>query len=125
MGISLKALSLIILAGLIGLAIAYSHQFTGEFFRIVGSRDEPGAWYGFWSGFGGSVPDIALITGATAWYVNHTCHDHPMCLRWGKYEAAGGLFKLCRRHHPDLGGERPDSATIHRLHKQHLERYGT
>jgi hypothetical protein len=81
-----------------------------------------GPWYGFWSGFGGSVPDIAIITGASAWYLNHTCHDHPTCLRWGKYPAAGGLFKLCRHHHPDMKGNKPDREMIHRLHREHLDR---
>lgn len=91
-----------------------------EFFVVSGSRDEAGGWYGFHSGIGGAayigvLPAIALV------YYHHTCHDSPWCLRWGRYPAAGGLFRLCRRHHPDLRGSRPHRELIHRMHAEHKQ----
>jgi hypothetical protein len=118
---------LLIVAVLCVLAVFYTiymRQCQSEAWRIIGSRDPTGAWYGFWSGMGGSLPDIALFTGVTAWYLHHTCHMSPWCLRWGKFEAAGGVFKLCRHHHPDIAAlthlSRHDM--IHKLHREHLDR---
>lgn len=104
------------------LVLWYWPQVRDETFVLLGNRNEAGGWEGFWSGFGGSFPDIAVITGALAWYLHHTCGDHPACLRWGKYPAAGGLFRLCHVHHPDLQGQRPHRELIHRLHREHLNR---
>ena len=92
------------------------------FFWLTGARDEAGAAYGLWSGFGGSVPDIMIPTAVAAWWFHHTCHDSPRCLRWGRYPAAGNLFKLCSRHHPELLGRKPHRDLIARLHREHLER---
>jgi hypothetical protein len=99
----------------------YWPHVRNEFFVLIGSRNETGGWYGFHSGLGGAayisvLPAMALI------YWHHTCHASPWCLRWGKYPAAGGLFRLCRDHHPDLMGTRPRLELIHRLHREHQAR---
>ena len=91
-------------------------------FSLTGARNESGTAYGLLSGVGGAIPDVMLPLGALAWWWNHTCHDSPRCLRWGRYPAAGGVFKLCSVHHPDLQGKRPRRDLIHRLHREHLER---
>lgn len=89
-----------------------------EFFVLVGNRNEAGGYYGFWSGFAGAsrVFEYAVIGLLVYWH--HTCHHSASCLRLGKYPAAGGLFKLCHKHHPDLGGEKPGNDIIHRLHRE-------
>ncbi|HEV2172900.1 MAG TPA: hypothetical protein VGR71_05000 [Nitrospira sp.] len=78
-------------------------------------------WYNFWSGWAGSF-FVGILSYFFLFYWHHTCHGSVTCLRWGKYEAAGGLFKLCYRHHPDLAGKRPHHELIHRLHREHKER---
>lgn len=78
-------------------------------------------WYNFWSGVAGSFLVGALVFGTT-WYLSHTCHSSWRCLRLGRYEAAGGIFKLCRHHHPDLRGQRPHRELIERLHHEHMRR---
>jgi hypothetical protein len=83
---------------------------------MTGAGNEPGRVYGFWSGFGGSLLFSAAVL-FPPWYYQHTCHDHFSCLRWGKHPAAGGTFKLCWRHHPDMG-TRPHRALIHRMHAE-------
>lgn len=92
-----------------------------EFFVILGSRNEAGGWYGFNSGAAGAFY-MSVIPAAAVFYYQRTCHDSWKCLRWGKYPAAGGLFRLCSRHHPDLMGTRPHRELIHRMHREHLER---
>lgn len=78
-----------------------------------------GQWvpYDFWSGVSGSFLVGLVVFGGT-WYLHHTCHESWRCLRWGKYEAAGGTFRLCRHHHPDLRGQRPRRDLIERLHRE-------
>lgn len=88
-----------------------------EMFVLIGNRNEAGGYYGFWSGFGGATRDLEYFFIGAAVYWHNTCHHSRSCLRWGKYPAAGGLFKLCHKHHPDLG-ERPDHEMINRLHRE-------
>ena len=81
-------------------------------FGIAGT----GPWYGFWSGIAGSFL-VNVVTFLLVFYVHHTCHDHAWCLRWGKYPAAGGTFRLCRKHHPDMRGHQGTRRElIHMLH---------
>lgn len=103
-------------------AVWYWPHVRDEFFVVLGNRDETGGWYGWWSGNAGGLQifEWAVLGGLIYWH--HTCHDHPMCLRPGKYEAAGGLFKVCRHHHPDLAGRRPHRDLIHRMHREWQQR---
>jgi hypothetical protein len=96
-------------------------QVRNEFFVILGNRNESGGWYGFNSGAAGAFY-MSVVPAALIFYCQHTCHDSWRCLRWGKYPAAGGLFRLCRHHHPDLQGQRPHRELIHRMHAEHKER---
>jgi len=77
--------------------------------------------YDFWSGVSGS-----FLVGATVFtvtlYASRTCHDSWKCWRIGRYLAAGGTFKLCRHHHPDLRGKRPHRDLIERLHREYMSR---
>jgi hypothetical protein len=97
------------------------HWLIHAYFALTGANNEAGKAYGFWSGFGGTVLFSAVIV-APAWWWHHTCHHSPWCLRWGKYEAAGGVFRLCAAHHPDLAGQRPHRDLIHRMHAEHKAR---
>jgi len=77
-----------------------------------------GSWVplNFWSGIAGSFL-VNLATFALVFYAHHTCHDSWRCWRWGKYPAAGGIFRTCWKHHPDSdGGRRPSRDLIHQLH---------
>jgi hypothetical protein len=114
-------LPLIPLAGLACACAAWWPHVRDEFFVILGNRDEAGGWYGSWSGVMGGLQVFqwAVIGGLLYW--NHSCHDSPWCLRWGRYPAAGGLFRLCRRHHPDLQGGRPRRDLIHQMHRDHKQ----
>lgn len=85
-------------------------------FFLTGANAETGTHYGFWSGFGGTLIFSAMVL-FPPWYYRHTCHDHFSCLRWGEHEAAGGIFKLCWKHHPDMG-TRPHHDMIVSLHKR-------
>ena len=81
-----------------------------------------GHWvpYDFWSGVSGSFLSAGIAFLLT-WYLSHTCHDSWRCLRYGRYPAAGGTFKLCRHHHPDMRGQRPYRELIERMHREWKE----
>lgn len=93
-------------------------QLRNEFFVLMGNRNESGGYYGFWSGFAGATRTLEYFAIGLVIYWHRTCHYSPACLRWGKYPAAGGMFKLCHHHHPDLAGVRPGHDLIHRLHEE-------
>ena len=72
--------------------------------------------YDLWSGIAGSFV-VGLIAFSIAAYWRSTCHYSWKCFRHGKHLAAGGTFRLCWKHHPDMG-ERPHRDQIHRLHHE-------
>jgi hypothetical protein len=78
------------------------HLLTGWIFTILGSRDEGGAWYGLWSGFGGALPDVLIATALAGWLWHQNCHVHH-CWRIGRHPVGGTPYRACRRHHPAGG----------------------
>lgn len=101
-------------------------RLVGHWLEVhTGTVNEPGPYYGFWSGFGSDLTEFGIIGAiATAVYQlvrKYNCHE-PGCWRVGNHPAAGGQFSLCYRHHPDYQGKKPTSELIQRLHREHLER---
>ena len=91
----------------------------------TGVINEPGPYYGFWSGFGSDLEEFGILgaIGAAIYQLvkKYNCHE-PGCWRIGQYPAAAGQFLLCYRHHPDYQGRKPTHELIERLHHEHLER---
>ena len=91
----------------------------------TGTVNEPGPYYGFWSGFGSDLAEFGIIgaisTGIYQLVKRYNCHE-PGCWRVGTHPAAGGQFSLCYRHHPDFQGRKPTHEMIARLHREHAER---
>jgi hypothetical protein len=122
----------VIIAGLICAALAvivlwviHSRQ-VGYWFQVhTGTVNEPGPYYGFWSGFGSDIEEFGILgaIGAGVYQLvkKYNCHE-PGCWRIGHYPAAGGQFLLCYRHHPDYQGRKPTHELIERLHGEHLAR---
>jgi hypothetical protein len=121
----------IIIAGLISAALAvivvwviHSRQ-VGYWLQVhTGTINEPGPYYGFWSGFGSDIEEFGILgafgAGIYQPFKKYNCHE-PGCWRVGQYSAAGGQFLLCYRHHPDYQGRKPTHELIQRLHREHLE----
>jgi hypothetical protein len=89
----------------------------------TGTVNEPGPYYGFWSGFGSDLAEISILgaigTGVYQLVKKYNCHE-PGCWRVGTHPAAGGQFLLCYHHHPDFRGKKPTHELIERLHAQHV-----
>jgi hypothetical protein len=116
----------LVCAALVGLAIWLQYaRLVGHWLQIhTGTVNEPGPYYGFWSGFGSDLAEFSILGAiGTAVYQlvkKYNCHE-PGCWRIGNHPAAGGQFLLCYRHHPDYQGKKPTHELIERLHREHLE----
>lgn len=66
---------------------------------ITGTDNTAGRPYGFWSGFGSDIGEMAI---AGAIYKKLNCHQ-PGCWRIGLHPH--GHLVLCRRHHPKTRGK--------------------
>jgi hypothetical protein len=71
----------------------------------TGTVNEPGPYYGFWSGFGSDLGELTLVVaiGAPllAVWRTHTCHRYWWCWRRPLHQLEGTPYKLCHVHHPD------------------------
>jgi hypothetical protein len=92
------------------------------FLRYTGADAESATWYGFWSGFGGAIPDFLILGSIVTVYRHHNCHVKG-CLRLGK-PVEGTPYLACPIHHPaHQGNKRSVSEQVIQLaHKAHLER---
>lgn len=77
------------------------------------------SWYNAYSGIGGALPDVLMVTGLVAWYWHRTCHRR-RCWRPGRHDftdqATGLTWRLCARDHPDHPGH---PLTVHHIARIH------
>jgi hypothetical protein len=74
--------------------------------------------YQLWSGFIPALAIVSIFGGITTHFRMLNCHVHG-CWRLGRFELAGGQFKVCRKHSPH-----PDKLTagyIAAKHQEHLD----
>jgi len=118
----LLILAVALAAVLVVLICLYWHDSAHWFLRYTGADAEPGTWYGFWSGFGGSIPDFLILGSIITVYRHHNCHVKG-CLRLGK-PVEGTPYVACPLHHPDHeGSARSVSEEVIKLaRKAHLDR---
>jgi hypothetical protein len=114
-------------AAVAGLIIELQHtRLVGHWLQVhTGTVNEPGPYYGFWSGFGSDLEEFGILgaIGAGIYQLvkKYNCHE-PGCWRVGNHPTADGQFNLCYRHHPDFQGTKPTHELIERLHCEHVER---
>lgn len=60
---------------------------------------DQGSWYGFWSGLGADLGEVAFIGAAIGLYRKHNCHVH-RCWRLAKQQVDGTSWMVCHKHHP-------------------------
>lgn len=65
----------------------------------TGTVNEGGPYYGFFSGFGSDLSEVAIIGALLALVRKHNC-EVKGCLRLGRHRTAAG-HHVCRKHHPD------------------------
>lgn len=111
----------LVLLVLVGLVVAYWSDSAHWFLRYTGTEGG-NTWYGFWSGFGGSIPDFLILGSIITVYRHHNCHVKG-CLRLGK-PVDGTPYLACPIHHPaHEGNKRSVSKEVIALaHRAHLTR---
>jgi hypothetical protein len=67
----------------------------------LGTENEPGVYYGFWSGFGSDVSEFAIILAAIGLFRKHNCHVRG-CWRIARHPIEGTPYVVCRKHHPGI-----------------------
>lgn len=80
--------------------------------HIFGLDDLSGPLYGFWSGIGSDMGEIALIGTVVTLYRRHNCHVKG-CWRISRH--AVGPYSVCSRHHPTV----PDKITPGHIAAEH------
>jgi hypothetical protein len=68
----------------------------------TGTVNEPGAYYGFWSGFGSDLGEVALLGAIAGAYHKHNCHRKG-CWRVGRHTVDGTPW--CNHHHEQARAE--------------------
>lgn len=81
----------------------------------TGSENEPGIYYGFWSGFGSDIGEVAILGGVLGVFKHHNCHVK-RCWRLGRFAVAGTPYKVCHRHHPEFD-KKPTVEDVVKAHR--------
>lgn len=66
--------------------------------HILGIDNLSGPWYGFWSGVGSDLSELAMVGALLGLLRKHNCHIHG-CWRIGRHPH--GRYVLCAKHHPE------------------------
>lgn len=67
----------------------------------TGTINESGPYYGFWSGFGSDISEIALFGGVLAGIRHINCHVTG-CKRIRTHQVPRTPYRACRQHHPNV-----------------------
>lgn len=79
----------------------------------TGTVNEAGPYYGFWSGFGSDIGEIALLGGVFSLFRHQNCGvKHCWRLSRHEYKMDGITHRLCRKHHPAHSGSPVTAAEI-------------
>jgi hypothetical protein len=68
--------------------------------HFFGLDNLSGPFYGFWSGIGSDLGEVAIIGGLVSIYRKHSCHVD-RCWRIAKRSVAGTTLVVCHKHHPE------------------------
>jgi hypothetical protein len=68
--------------------------------HFLGMDDLTGPYYGFWSGIGSDLGELAVVGALAGLLRKHNCHVR-RCWRIGRHPVEGTLWVVCAKHHPD------------------------
>lgn len=77
--------------------------------------------YQMWSGIIPALTVLTLFGAVIQHYRAINCHVH-RCWRIGRFEVAGGQYKVCRRHHPFHSQEDCGRITADHIRRVHFTR---
>jgi hypothetical protein len=108
-----------------------THFHLGYWAQVhTGTVNEPGPYYGFFSGFGSDLGEVVLIGGVATLVVGlwhkFNCHNEK-CWRLGLHHVAGGQYVVCRKHNNEITGHphrKLSTEFLRRAHCEHIESLG-
>lgn len=105
-----------IVAAWVGLVAAVNyHASLWHWIEVhTGTVNEGGPYYGFFSGFGSDIGELAIIGGVITVVRRHNCHQKG-CWRLGVHTTGKGHL-LCKKH----VGQSNDALDVHPVHADHL-----
>ena len=110
-----KALLAVLIVALLALVVTWRMGLQHWLAIHTGTLNEPGPYYGFFSGFGSDLSELALLGGVVGLLRKYNCEVHG-CWRLGRHTTAAG-HAVCRRHHPDDHLTVQDVAAAHEAAK--------
>ncbi len=87
----------------------------------TGTVNESGPFYGFWSGFGSDLGEVALVGGLVHLARSNTCHQKG-CWRIAKHPVGDGTIKVCTKHHPAFEGNVVTAEHVQAAHAKKAKR---
>lgn len=81
----------------------------------TGTVNESGPYYGFWSGFGSDLGEIAILGGIVAFYRTHECHTSTC--HWPAHHTTADGYRLCKK----CVGKPVEDLSLHFIHPDHQE----
>jgi len=75
--------------------------------HVLGLDNLSGPYYGFWSGIGSDISELALFGALMGLLRKHNCHIRG-CWRLGRHPIGGTTWVVCARHHPAGAPRRSD-----------------
>lgn len=110
---------------LLAAALAYGiylwnadHFGLGYWLQVhTGTVNEPGPYYGFFSGFGSDITEVTLLGGFIVLGRKANCHT-THCWRIGRFHLAGGQYLVCGKHHRAVTCA-PSKLTVDVLREEH------
>ena len=69
------------------------------FLHAAGADNPSGVEYGWWSGAGSDIGELAIIGAVIGTWHKHTCHVKG-CQRIARQQVEGTTWHVCRKHHP-------------------------
>jgi hypothetical protein len=85
--------------------------------NFFGISNLAGYGYGFWSGIGSDIGELAILGAIIAAYRKHNCHVRG-CWRISRHPVDGTPWVVCRRHHPTIGNQAPTAEQVADDHRQ-------
>ncbi len=84
--------------------------------NFFGINNLAGYGYGFFSGIGSDLGEVAIIGAIIAVYRKHNCHVQG-CWRISRHAVKGTPWVVCRKHHPEID-RAPTAAEVREDHHQ-------
>lgn len=94
-----RALLTVLLVAIVIVAVLYWADVARWFLHSTGSDDTTDTEYGFFSGAGSDLTELAIVGGLITIVRKHNCEVHG-CWRLGRHLTSAG-HAVCRPHHPD------------------------